>query len=74
MRADGVDVRLTVPEGPTPSGPAAPSTPASSPPALPSASPLPRTGVEIAAVLLVAVLLLVLGILLARAARRRTAC
>jgi hypothetical protein len=69
-----VDVRLVVPArpDPAPTGPAAPGQPAA--PVLPvlgSPLPLPHTGVELLAALLVAAVLLALGTLLAQAGRAR---
>lgn len=81
--ADGVDVRLVVPESAPPPPPAAvpgappaatPGAPSTAVPAGPAGPHLPRTGTELLAVLLIAVVLLALGTLLVQAsrARRRT--
>lgn len=74
--ADGVDVRLVVPGSAAPPPPVAtPGAPSTAVPADPARPHLPRTGTELLAVLLVAVVLLALGTLLVQAgrARRRTA-
>ena len=69
MDAAGWPVVVTVPTPPAPttSSPGVPTAPA---PADPQAAPLPRTGVELLAVVLLAVLVLSLGAVLVRLARR----
>lgn len=63
LTGEGVDVRLVVPTGPPPATHTSNPVPA---PASPRASPLPRTGVDLLTLLLLAVVLLTLGALLVR--------
>lgn len=66
-----VDVRLVVPPGEVPTSSSTPSV--EQPRATPSSGgPLPRTGADVVAVVLLAVLLVALGWALLTTARRRT--
>lgn len=75
MADSAVDVRLVVPPGAATPGAPTPvptGTPGVQQPTATPGLPLPRTGADLLAVVLVAVLVLVLGRLLLLAARRRT--
>jgi LPXTG-motif cell wall-anchored protein len=68
-----VDVRLVVPPGEqTPESPVPTATPGVDQPTATPGMPLPRTGADLLAVVLVAAVLLLLGHLLLVSARRRS--